>query len=62
MMAATKDIARQVIASLPDDASMDDIIQALYVREKFERGLRQVRDGDGIPHEDVKRQMQKQAR
>ena len=35
MMAATKDIARQVIASLPDDASMDDIIQALYVREKF---------------------------
>ena len=61
-MAATKDIARQVIASLPDDASMDDIIQALYVREKFERGLRQVRDGDGIPHEDVKRQMQKQAR
>ena len=61
-MAATKDVARQVIASLPDDASMDDIIQALYVREKFERGLRQVRDGDGIPHEDVKRQMQKQAR
>ncbi len=61
-MAATKDIARQVIASLPDDATMDDIIQALYVREKFERGLRQVRDGHGIPHEDVKRQMQKWAR
>ena len=61
-MAATKDIARQVIAALPDDASMDDIIQALYVREKFERGLRQVRDGEGIPHDDVKRQMQKWAR
>ena len=61
-MAATKDIARQVIAALPDDASMEDIIQALYVREKFERGLRQVRDGDGIPHEDVKRQMSKWAR
>ncbi|MFW6107503.1 MAG: hypothetical protein ACOC8A_02315 [bacterium] len=61
-MAATKDIARQVIASLPDDVTMDDIIQALYVREKFERGLRQVRDGDGISHEDLKRQMQKWAR
>ena len=61
-MAAVKEIARQVIDALPDDVSMDDIIQALYVREKFERGLRQVRDGDGIPHEDVKRQMQKQAR
>lgn len=61
-MAATKDIAKQVIDSLPDDGTMDDIIQALYVREKFERGLREVRDGQGIAHEDVKQQMQKWAR
>ena len=61
-MAAVKDVARQVIESLPDDASMDDLIHALYVREKFERGLREVREGKGIPHEDVKRQMQKGSR
>ena len=58
-MAAVKEIARQVIDALPDDVSMEDIIQALYVREKFERGLREVREGQGIPHEEVKRQMQK---
>lgn len=57
-MAAVKDIARQVIDALPDEASMDDIIHALYVREKYERGLRDVREGNGIPHEEVKRQMQ----
>ena len=58
-MAAVKEIAKQVIDALPDDASMDDIIQALYVREKYERGLREVREGRGIPHDEVKRQMQK---
>ncbi len=61
-MAAVKDIARQVIDALPDDASMDDIIHALYIREKYERGLREVREGKGIPHEEVKRQMQKWSR
>jgi hypothetical protein len=57
-MAAVKDIAREVIAALPDDASMEDIIQALYVREKYERSLRQAQDGEAISHQDVKRQMQ----
>jgi len=37
-------------------------IHALYVREKFERGLRGVREGKGIPHEEVKRQMKKWSR
>ena len=58
-MAAVKDIAKQVIDALPDEATMDDIIQALYVREKYERGLREVREGRGIPHDEVKQQMQK---
>ena len=58
-MAAVKDVARQVIESLPDDASMDDLIHALYIREKFERGLSAVREGKGIPHEVVKRRLSK---
>jgi hypothetical protein len=50
---AVRDIAKQVIDALPDDASMDDIIHALYLRTKLERGLREVREGKGIPHEDA---------
>ena len=61
-MAAVEDIARQVIDALPDEASMDDVIHALYVREKYDRGLREVREGKGIPHEEVRRQMQKWSR
>lgn len=61
-MAATKNIARQVIASLADNVITDDVIQALYVREKFERGRRQVRGrAQHTPPEHLKWQMQKWA-
>ncbi len=37
---AIKGIAKQVIDTLPDEATMDDIIYALYVKTKFEHGER----------------------
>ena len=54
---AVKDIAKRVIDALPDDATMDDIIHALYIRAKCERG--EIREGKGIPHEQAKQRMQK---
>ena len=48
---AVKDIAKQVIDALPDEATMDDIIHALYVKTKFEHGEREIREGKGLPHE-----------
>lgn len=45
-----KDIAKQVIDTLPDEATMDDIIHALYIKAKFERGEREIREGKGISH------------
>ena len=54
-----KDVAHQVIDTLPDEASMDDIIHALYVHAKFEHGLRQIEQGQGIPHEEAKKRFQK---
>jgi len=56
---ADKDQARQVIDALPEDASLDDIIHALYVRAKFEHGERQIRQGQGIPHDAAKEHLQK---
>lgn len=57
-----KDIARQVIDTLPDNATLDDIIHALYVRLKFARGEREIKEGKGIPHNQVKRRLKKWAR
>lgn len=58
-MAAVKDVAKQVIDSLPRDATMDDIMHALYIRAKCERADRQIEDGKGIPHEEAKRRIRK---
>jgi predicted transcriptional regulator len=56
---AAKEAARLVIDAMPDDASMDDIIHALYVRAKFERGEREIREGRGVPHEAAKERLRK---
>lgn len=56
---AVKDVAKQVIDSLPEGASMDDIIHALYLRAKFDRGEEEIRQGKGIPHEEAKSSLRK---
>ena len=54
-----KDVARQVINSLPYDVSMDDIIHALYVETKFAHSEREIRAGKGISHEETELTLQK---
>jgi len=54
-----KDVAKSVIDSLPDQASMDDIIHALYVNAKFEHGEREIRQGQGVPHEQARQRLGK---
>ena len=55
----TKEIARSVIEALPEDASIDEIMQALYVRAKLERAERSIEQGRGIPHAEAKQRLQK---
>ena len=52
-----KEVAKSVIDTLPDEANLDDIIHALYVRVKFERGIREIEEGKGVPHEEAKKRM-----
>lgn len=55
----TKEIAKQVIDSLPEDANLDQIMQALYVTRKFKKGVQEIEEGKGIPHDEVKRLLEK---
>jgi predicted transcriptional regulator len=57
MAISGKDAARQVIDALPDDASLDDIMYAMYVRMQIERGLQDEAAGNLIDHDDVKREI-----
>lgn len=58
---AAKDTAKQVIDILPDEATMDDIIHALYVNAKFEHGEREICEGKGVPHQEAKQRLWRQA-
>ncbi len=54
-----KDIALQIIRSLPNESSMDDIIHALYIQAKFAKGEQEIRKGKGICHAEAKQRIQK---
>ena len=46
--------AREAIDRLPDDASWDDVMYELYVRESIDAGLADVAAGRTVPHDQVK--------
>jgi len=54
-----KDVAKRVIESLPDEATMDEIIHALYINAKFEHGEREIRDGKGVSHDAARERLGK---
>lgn len=55
-MANVKDAAKKLIDHLPDQATWDDVIYEIYVKQKIEAGLQAVRDGRTIPHEEIERE------
>ncbi len=58
----TKERAKQVIDSLPDDASIDRIMHALYVNAKFSHGEEEVRQGQWGSNDNAKTRLSKWAR
>ena len=54
-MAAVKEDAVNLIRSLPDNCSWDDIIYEMYVKKKIEEGLKAADEGRVISHEEVKK-------
>ncbi len=56
-MQAVKESARQVVDSMPDQCTWDDLLYELYVRQKIDQGLDDLENGRMIPHEEVRRMM-----
>jgi predicted transcriptional regulator len=42
-----------LIKKLPDDATIDDIMYHLYVKKKILAGIKEIEQGNIIPHEQV---------
>jgi hypothetical protein len=53
----TKQQILKAIEELPDDASVEDAIDRLYLRYKIERGLRQADCGELISQEEARQRM-----
>jgi predicted transcriptional regulator len=56
-MPNAKDAARQIIDHLPEQATWDDIMYELYVKQKIEEGLADIEAGHTTPHEQVKAEL-----
>jgi predicted transcriptional regulator len=58
-MATEKDTIIEMIKNLPNDATMEDIIEAIYVRKKIEKGLKDSEEGRLFTHEEAKERLAK---
>ena len=55
----TKEIAVNLINSLPKRSTMDDIIHALYVHAKFKKGEDEIKQKKGLSQEEAKKRLRK---
>lgn len=56
---SAKEAVIEMIKKLPDEATVDDIMDELYVRQKIEKGLSQLDAGEGIPHEEAVKRLER---
>jgi predicted transcriptional regulator len=58
-MSTAKDEVRKILEKVPDDATLEDIQYHIYVREKIERGMKDVQEGRVLSQEEVESRMRK---
>jgi len=58
-MSPLKEQVIELIKSLPDDCTWEDIQYHIYVREKVERGIQDVDEGKVLTQDEVEREMKK---
>ncbi len=58
-MEAVKNQVIQIIKQLPDSVTVDDIFSELYFKLQIDVGLRELDEGKGILHQEVKKRMSK---
>jgi predicted transcriptional regulator len=57
IVGSAKEEVRRLLDVIPDTASFEDIQYHIYVREKIERGLDDVKNGNLLSQEEVEQRM-----
>jgi hypothetical protein len=52
-----KEIVLETIRALPDDCSLEEIAERIEFMAAVQKGLDQLDNDEGIPHDEVKRQL-----
>ncbi|HEV3258134.1 MAG TPA: hypothetical protein VG013_14710, partial [Gemmataceae bacterium] len=55
-LSTIKDQARRIVEDLPEDASWEDLVYRIYVRQAIEAGLKDAQEGRTVPVSEVRRQ------
>jgi predicted transcriptional regulator len=55
MSVTAKQLLREAVERLPDDATVEDAMDRLYFLAKVARGLEAADRGDVVPHEEARR-------
>jgi len=58
-METAKQQVEKILATLPEDSSLEDIQYHLYVRQKIEQGLADADAGKVLSHAEVERRLAK---
>lgn len=58
-MQTVKELTIDIIKKLPDESTIDDIMEALWVRKKILIGQQQIKDGRWVTHEEAKKRLEK---
>ena len=56
-MSSVKEAAQSVIERLRDDATWDDLMYELYVKQKIEQGIADVEAQRVVPHDRVRAEL-----
>jgi predicted transcriptional regulator len=55
--AGVKEQVIDLVRNLPDEVTVDDIMRELYFKIQVDKGLKELDEGEGIPHEEVERRL-----
>ncbi len=56
MVAPAKQLLREAVEQVPEDATIEDVMERLYFLAKVARGLEAADRGDVISHEEIERE------
>ncbi len=58
-MPATKEQIIELVRSMPNDVTVDEVIEELYFKLQVDQGLAELDRGESLPHDEVERRLSK---